>query len=46
MSALMYIRPRRSVWSVPHKLGTFITQRLCTFIMQAAERRKGLLSTS
>lgn len=41
MSALMYIRPRRSVWSVPHKLGTFITQRLCTFIMQAAERRKG-----
>lgn len=46
MSALMYIRPRRSVWSVPHKLGTFITQRLCTFIVQAAERRKGLLSTS
>lgn len=43
MSALMYIRPRRSVWSVPHRLGTFITQRLCTFIIQAAgwRERKG-----
>lgn len=40
MSALMYIRPRRSVWSVPHRLGTFITQRLCTFIIQAAGRRE------
>lgn len=35
MSALMWIRPRRSVWSVPQRLGTFITQRLWTFIMQA-----------
>lgn len=33
------MRPRRSVWSVPHRLGTFITQRLCTFIMQAVGRR-------
>lgn len=43
MSARMYIRPRRSVWSVPHRLGTFITQRLCTFIIQAAgqEEREG-----
>lgn len=40
MSALMYIRPRRSVWSVPHRLGTFITQRLCTFIIQAVGRRE------
>lgn len=39
MSALMYIRPLRSVWSVPHRLGTFITQRLCTFIMQAAREK-------
>lgn len=36
--ALMEMRPRRSVWSVPQRLGTFITQRLCTFIMQAARR--------
>lgn len=45
MSARMYIRPRRSVWSVPHRLGTFITQRLCTFIIQAVSREKETLST-
>lgn len=35
------MRPRRSVWSVPQRLGTFITQRLWTFIMQAAGTEGG-----
>lgn len=35
------MRPRRSVWSVPQRLGTFITQRLWTFIMQAAGTEAG-----
>lgn len=35
------MRPRRSVWSVPQRLGTFITQRLWTFIMQAAKAERG-----
>ena len=29
------ILPRLSVWSMPHKLGTFFSHRLCTFISQA-----------
>lgn len=35
------IGTRRSVWSVPQRLGTFITQRLWTFIMQAAGTEAG-----
>lgn len=46
ISALMYIRPLRSVWSVPHRLGTFITQRLWTFIIQAAQKETNTYSTA
>lgn len=37
------MRPRRSVWSVPQRLGTFITQRLWTFIMQAVRAERARL---
>lgn len=42
-SAVMYIRPLLSVWSVPHRLGTLATQRLWMFIIQSAgrDREKG-----
>lgn len=35
-SHFRYTRPLRSVWSVPQRLGTFITHWLWTFISQAA----------
>ena len=37
-SILRKMRPRRSVWSVPHRLGTLTTHCLCTFMSQAGER--------
>lgn len=39
-SAVMYMRPLLSVWSVPHRLGTLATQRLWMFIIQSAEARR------
>ena len=40
MSAVMWMRPLRSVWSVPQRLGTLATQRLWMFIMQSAHRER------
>lgn len=37
-SAVMYMRPLLSVWSVPHRLGTLATQRLWMFIIQSGGR--------
>lgn len=36
-SAVMYMRPLLSVWSVPHRLGTLATQRLWMFIIQSGD---------
>lgn len=38
ISAVMYMRPLLSVWSVPHRLGTLATQRLWMFIIQSGGR--------
>lgn len=42
-SAVIWIRPLLSVWSVPHRLGTLATQRLWMFIMQSVETVKTLV---
>lgn len=34
-------RPRRSVWSTPHREGTLRTQRRCTFISQPGRAKLG-----
>lgn len=34
-SILSSMRPRRSVWSHPHRLGTLSSHRLCTFMSHA-----------
>ena len=34
-TTLSLMRPRRSVWSTPHKAGTLFSQRLCTFRLHA-----------
>lgn len=39
-SAVMYMRPLLSVWSVPHRLGTLATQRLWMFIIQSGGRHR------
>lgn len=33
-------RPRRSVWSVPHRLGTLTTHCLCTFMSHAGQKER------
>lgn len=44
--ALRCRRPLLSVWSVPHRLGTFSTHRLWIFIMQSAEKPHGVRLTA
>ncbi len=41
-SILRKILPLRSVWSVPHRLGTFITHCLWTFMSQAENKKRNI----